>query len=307
MKNINREMSTNKEIYSTIREKGDCMKKNKKGFTLVEIIVVLVIIGILMALAVPAVMSYVNKAAETKLISEARSVMVASKEKGIELVKVGKLDELSSTSNKTDIIQKSEIEDGELMEIQLNAAKNGSGDFVVKIDDVYIRYDDARQNYEVLDTYDDFLSKAESIHDTFINETVLEAINNYFETNKITNGAINSEDSENSEYYRKILMDSGIVDNDNYSFRIYQHTGSGYNDYTITISERKITSDDIINKNKVKVIQFNYAGNGGFTGTPQVRTATTSVKEEKNSTNNTTYPALNLGDSNIKWEVITDR
>ncbi|MCR0482160.1 prepilin-type N-terminal cleavage/methylation domain-containing protein, partial [[Clostridium] innocuum] len=48
-----------------MKEKGDGMKKNKKGFTLVEIIVVLVIIGILMALAVPAVMSYVRKAADT--------------------------------------------------------------------------------------------------------------------------------------------------------------------------------------------------------------------------------------------------
>lgn len=79
-------MSTNREIYSTIRAKGDRMKKNKKGFTLVEIIVVLVIIGILLALAVPAVMSYVKEAADTKLISEARAVMVASKEKGTELV-----------------------------------------------------------------------------------------------------------------------------------------------------------------------------------------------------------------------------
>ncbi|MFQ7538019.1 MAG: hypothetical protein ACLRL6_12105 [Clostridium sp.] len=37
---------------------------------MVEIIVVLLIIGILMALAVPAVMSYVRKAADTKLISK---------------------------------------------------------------------------------------------------------------------------------------------------------------------------------------------------------------------------------------------
>ena len=80
------------------------MKKNKKGFTLVEIIVVLVIIGILMALAVPAVMSYVKEAADTKLISEARAVMVASKEKGIELVQKNQLDLLSTSENMEDIM-----------------------------------------------------------------------------------------------------------------------------------------------------------------------------------------------------------
>ena len=65
--------------------------KNKKGFTLVEIIVVLVIIGILMALAVPAIMHYVKQAGDTKLISQARSVMVSAKDESVQLTLQHKL------------------------------------------------------------------------------------------------------------------------------------------------------------------------------------------------------------------------
>lgn len=85
-----------------------------------------------MALAVPAVMSYVRKAADTKLISEARSVMVASKEKGIELVKKQQLDLLATDENMKDIMKRSEVE-GTLMEIYKNKANNGAGDFIVLI------------------------------------------------------------------------------------------------------------------------------------------------------------------------------
>lgn len=51
-------------------------KSNKKGFTLVEIIVVLVILAILAAIAVPAVLGYVNDAKESKYISEARAIYI---------------------------------------------------------------------------------------------------------------------------------------------------------------------------------------------------------------------------------------
>lgn len=49
------------------------LKRNKKGFTLVEIIVVLVIMGILLAIAVPSVLGYVNKANDQKYIAQARN------------------------------------------------------------------------------------------------------------------------------------------------------------------------------------------------------------------------------------------
>lgn len=54
------------------------LRKNKKGFTLVEIIVVLLIIGILLAITIPSIMGYVGKAREAQYIAEGRSGYVAA-------------------------------------------------------------------------------------------------------------------------------------------------------------------------------------------------------------------------------------
>lgn len=54
------------------------LRKNKKGFTLVEVIVVLVILAILIALAVPSVMKYIDDANEAKYLAEARAAYVAA-------------------------------------------------------------------------------------------------------------------------------------------------------------------------------------------------------------------------------------
>lgn len=47
------------------------MKKNNKGFTLVELIVVLVILAILAAILIPALLGYIDKAKEQKILIDA--------------------------------------------------------------------------------------------------------------------------------------------------------------------------------------------------------------------------------------------
>lgn len=66
------------------------LKKNKKGFTLVEIIVVLLIIGILLAITIPSIMGYVGKAKNAQLEAEARSGYVAAQTITARVVAQGK-------------------------------------------------------------------------------------------------------------------------------------------------------------------------------------------------------------------------
>ena len=52
--------------------------KNKRGFTLVELIVVLVILAVLAALLIPSLTGYIDKARQQSVISEARGVWTAA-------------------------------------------------------------------------------------------------------------------------------------------------------------------------------------------------------------------------------------
>lgn len=58
--------------------------KDKKGFTLVELIVVLVILAILAALLIPALTGYIDKANKEKVVSETRMLVMAAQTEGSE-------------------------------------------------------------------------------------------------------------------------------------------------------------------------------------------------------------------------------
>lgn len=60
-----------------MRKRLEALKNDQKGFTLVELIVVLVILAIMAALLVPALLGYVDKAREGKYLEEARSIYTA--------------------------------------------------------------------------------------------------------------------------------------------------------------------------------------------------------------------------------------
>lgn len=54
------------------------LRKNKKGFTLIEIIVVVVILAVLMAVAVPSVLKYIDEADNAKYMAQARAIMTSA-------------------------------------------------------------------------------------------------------------------------------------------------------------------------------------------------------------------------------------
>lgn len=54
------------------------IKKEQKGFTLVEVIVVLVILALMAAVLIPSLVGYINKARENTIIADTRSAVLAT-------------------------------------------------------------------------------------------------------------------------------------------------------------------------------------------------------------------------------------
>jgi prepilin-type N-terminal cleavage/methylation domain-containing protein len=64
-------------VKFTYKGEGNMKKLNKKGFTLIELIVVIAIIAILAAILIPALLNYLTAAEVAKNTSNARSIYTA--------------------------------------------------------------------------------------------------------------------------------------------------------------------------------------------------------------------------------------
>lgn len=99
------------------RKRDNIMKRKNKGFTLVEVIVILVILAILAAVLIPSMSTYINKARDKQIIANARSAYVAAQTLASEYYGLGKIDEFKNDDNeqyKKEILKLAQLENCEI-------------------------------------------------------------------------------------------------------------------------------------------------------------------------------------------------
>lgn len=89
-------------------------KSNNKGFTLVELVVVLAIIGVLLAMVVPGMMKYVEKAKEQQFVMDCRAAVMAYQTFSMEKLAAGEDDR---TITREEVVELAGIK-GVLVEVE---------------------------------------------------------------------------------------------------------------------------------------------------------------------------------------------
>lgn len=125
------------------------LKKNKKGFTLIEIIVVIVILAVLMAVAVPSVLKYINVAQEAPALTEAHAIVTAAQKRVIEKYMQNRTNEFSLDSDDNKWIEEF-IDKGGTIQGDVVLANNEVSSLLYKASNgLYVLFEN--QKYTIVD------------------------------------------------------------------------------------------------------------------------------------------------------------
>ena len=219
---------------------------NKKGFTLIEIIVVIVILAVLMAVAVPAVLNYIDAADDAKCIAEAKSVLTASEK---HLVYLYDEQRKTTSGDISDVLGKNEREEivkevngnGEM--ISLYYINGVTQRMIYYVNDKYVVFEGYNQRFEIMDSLEE-----EVVAETIFNSSEqLRAINDYFNS-KGPNVTIDSNASQGGNglngvgYNISQFLKGKGIDTDSVTWVMYERKNKRYE---IVICNQKVTLDDV--------------------------------------------------------------
>lgn len=138
--------------------------KWKKGFTVVELIVVLVILAILAAILIPSLLGYMDKAKNTGAIAECRQCVVAAQSIATEAYADSKLTTSQAflTAHRASILQLSGLT-GTLENIRVDA-NTGKVTMLVYLapSNIRVRYDSLGSTYTIVEQTQEY-----GLYDTF--------------------------------------------------------------------------------------------------------------------------------------------